>query len=103
MTNIWKISNTKLRNSCVVLLELRVTPNTDNKTIPTIPAEITVIVFIKQRYIWRLNNHRILAQASQKFFEKKSGLQPITKDKFQNTSEKMLYELKKEFLHFLED
>jgi hypothetical protein len=51
------------------LLELRVTPNTANRIIPAIPAARIDLVFIKQRYIWRLNNHRILAQASQKFFE----------------------------------
>ena len=52
------------------LLELRATPSTDKRTIPAIPAARINRVFIKQRYIWRLNNHRILAQASQKFFEK---------------------------------
>jgi hypothetical protein len=52
-----------------VSLELNEIPNTDNKIIPAIPAEITDRVFIKQRYIWRLNNHRILAQASQKIFK----------------------------------
>jgi hypothetical protein len=57
--------------SCVVSLELREIPSTDNKIIPTTPAEIITRIFIKQRYIWKLNNHRILAQASKKFFENK--------------------------------
>jgi hypothetical protein len=51
-------------------LEVIDTANTYNRIIPTILAEISDRVFIKQRYICRLKNHRILAQASQKFFEK---------------------------------
>jgi len=51
--------------------ELRAIHNTDKRIIPQILAESSNRVFIKQRYIWRLNNNRILAQASKKFFENK--------------------------------
>ena len=52
--------------------EFQYTPIPNVKMIPAMQAKIIDRVFIKQRYIWRLNNHRILAQASQEFCENNS-------------------------------
>ena len=51
-------------------LELITMPVIEARIATVIPIESTNLIVIKQRYIWRLNNHRILAQASHEKYQK---------------------------------
>jgi hypothetical protein len=83
--------------SFVSLLASNVIAIAITRAITPIPIKETDRIFIKQRYISRIKNHLILAQASQKISAHILDIFCITKDKFEITSGKVFYDSKRNF------